>query len=301
MASSRDVEFKTYDGIKLRGTLFPAGENTPCIIMNSGASVLFLSINFLPDFAVRFQAAGITALIYDNRCLGDSEGSPRDEVDPLLQTRDYFDAFCYATTLPEVDANKIVYWGSSMSGGTALVAAALNKNIAAVVVQVPFISGEWISQRSDSPPDALFQERASAISSGAPSKIPSFPESLEHIKTRTSKAVIQDPAAVTLTDEITRRGQNWGKWATVQSLLNCSMFEPLAYVHRIAPTPLLMVVAEKDVTTPSHLQLEAFNRAREPKKLQLFKGQNHFSMYYGQDFEMNVASQIAFLKETLKI
>ncbi|GJC80638.1 polyketide transferase af380 [Colletotrichum liriopes] len=282
MASSRDIEFKTYDGIKLRGTLFPAGEKKPCIIMNAGA-------------------AGITALLYDNRCFGDSEGSPRDEVDPLLQTRDFFDAFSYAGTLPEVDATKIVYWGSSMSGGTALMAAALNKSIAAVVVQVPFISGEWVSLMSGNPPDGLLQERAHAIATGTPARIPSFAESLEHIKTGTSKAVLQDPAALALTDEMTRRGQTWGKLATVQSLLHCSMFEPLAFIHRIAPTPLLMVVAENDVTTPTYLQLDAFSRAREPKKLQLFKGQNHFSMYFGEDFEKNVASQIAFLKETLDI
>ncbi|WYZ40891.1 hypothetical protein EsH8_IV_001232 [Colletotrichum jinshuiense] len=299
MASSRDVEFKTYDGIKLRGTLFPAGEKKPCIIMNAGFAGN--RVNFLPDFAARFQAAGITALTYDNRCFGDSEGSPRDEVDPLLQTRDFFDAFYYASTLPEVDATKIVYWGSSMSGGTALMAAAMNKSIAAVIVQVPFISGEWISLKSDSPPDSLLQERAHAIATGTPTKIPSFPESAEHIKTGTSKAVLQDPAALALTDEMTRRGETWSKVATVQSLLNCTMFEPLAFIHRIAPTPLLMVVAEKDITTPSYLQLDAFNRAREPKKLQLFKGQDHFSMYFGEEFEKNVASQIAFLKETLEI
>ncbi|GKT95502.1 fermentation-respiration switch protein FrsA [Colletotrichum tofieldiae] len=276
MASSRDIEFKTYDGIKLRGTLFPAGEKKPCIIMNAGFGGQ--RIHFLPDFAVRFQAAGITALLYDNRCFGDSEGSPRDEVDPLLQTRDFFDAFSYAGTLPEVDATKIVYWGSSMSGGTALMAAALNKRIAAVVVQVPFISGEWVSLMSGNPPDGLLQERALAIATGTPARIPSFPESLEHIKTGTSKAVLQDPAALALTDEMTRRGQTWG-----------------------TPTPLLMVVAENDVTTPTYLQLDAFSRAREPKKLQLFKGQNHFSMYFGEDFEKNVTSQIAFLKETLDI
>ncbi|KZL86048.1 kda protein in trax-fino intergenic region [Colletotrichum incanum] len=299
MAYSRDIEFKTYDGIKLRGTLFPAGEKKPCIIMNSGFGGQ--RIHFLPDFAVRFQNAGITALIYDNRCFGDSEGIPRDEVDPMLQTRDFFDAFGYATTLPEVDDTKIVYWGSSMSGGTALMAAAQNKNIAAVIVQVPFISGESISLRSESSPGSLLQERTHAIATGTPTRIPSFPESLEHIKTGTSKAVLQDPAAVALMDEMTRRGQTWGKLATVQSLLHCSMFEPLAFIHRIAPTPLFMVVAEKDVTTPLHLQLDAFNRAREPKKLQLFKGQNHFSMYFGEDFEKNVASQIAFLKEALDL
>ena len=51
---------------------------------------------YLDDFAKRFQAAGYTALAYDNRNWFDSEGSPRNEVDPLLQTRDFTTAFNYA-------------------------------------------------------------------------------------------------------------------------------------------------------------------------------------------------------------
>lgn len=52
MASSRDVEFKTYDGIKLRGTLFPAGEKKPCIIMNAGVSIPFIVVRSKADFSL---------------------------------------------------------------------------------------------------------------------------------------------------------------------------------------------------------------------------------------------------------
>lgn len=39
MASiTRDVEFKTYDGVTLRGTLYPAGDKRPAIIMSNGVS-----------------------------------------------------------------------------------------------------------------------------------------------------------------------------------------------------------------------------------------------------------------------
>ncbi|KAH7036033.1 Alpha/Beta hydrolase protein [Microdochium trichocladiopsis] len=299
MASQRDVEFKTYDGLKLRGTLFPAGEKKPCVIMTAGFGGE--RAHFNPDIAAYFQKAGFTVLSYDNRNLGDSEGLPRNEVDPELQTRDYFDAFNYAATLPEVDPKKIVYWGSSFSGGVVLKAAALNKNIAAVIAQVPFISGEWVSRTVKQPPAGLVLERGHAIATGQPTMIPSLPDTTEEITNGTSKAVLADQSTIAFMEEISRRGYTWDRRVTVQSMANTCLFEPLAYVHRIAPTPLFMVVADNDTVTGTHLQLEAFERARQPKKLQLFAGEDHFSMYYGEALERNVTTQIEFLKETLHL
>jgi hypothetical protein len=40
MTSRKGVEFKTYDGLKLKGTLFSAGEKKPCVIMTVGVSLL---------------------------------------------------------------------------------------------------------------------------------------------------------------------------------------------------------------------------------------------------------------------
>ncbi|SPO01994.1 related to hydrolases of the alpha/beta superfamily [Cephalotrichum gorgonifer] len=300
MSSVRSVEFQTYDGLKLKGTLYGAGEKKkPCIIMTAGFGGE--KEHFLPDFAARFQAAGYAVLAYDNRNIGESDGSPRDEVDPEMQMRDYFDAFNYAAKLPEVDPSKIVYWGSSMSGGNVLKAAALNKNIAAIIAQVPFVSGEWVSRTKAQAPAGLVLERGHAVASGGPTMVPSLPTTTDEIVQGTSKAILADPAAVPFIDEMARRGYKWSSTSTAQSLANCCLFEPLAYVHRISPTPLFMVVAENDSVTDTQLQLEAFERALQPKKLRLFRGEDHFSLYFGKPFEANVAAQIEFLNETFGI
>ena len=39
-------------------------------------------------------------------------------------------------------------------------------------------------------------------------------------------------------------------------------YEPAAYIGRISPTPLLMVVARQDHLTPAHLAIDAYERAR---------------------------------------
>jgi hypothetical protein len=38
VATTIDVEFKTYDGLTLKGTLFPAGDKRPCVIMTASVS-----------------------------------------------------------------------------------------------------------------------------------------------------------------------------------------------------------------------------------------------------------------------
>jgi cephalosporin-C deacetylase-like acetyl esterase len=83
----------------------------------------------------------ITALVFDNRCLGASDGTPRFELVPCLQMSDIQDAITYAQSLDEVNSEKIAIWGSSYSGANVLQVAAFDRRIKAVLAQNPLISG----------------------------------------------------------------------------------------------------------------------------------------------------------------
>jgi hypothetical protein len=54
----------------------------------------------------------------------------------------------------------------------------------------------------------------------------------------------------------------------------------------------------EDVLTPTDIALEAFSRAREPKRLHLLPG-GHFDGYAGPNFEKNSKVQADFLREHL--
>jgi fermentation-respiration switch protein FrsA (DUF1100 family) len=56
------------------------------------------------------------------------------------------------------------------------------------------------------------------------------------------------------------------------------MYAPGDYIERVSPTPLLMVVAERDHTAATDLALRAYERALEPKRLVMTKG-GHFDPY----------------------
>src|SRR6476620_11515237 len=141
MSSRRDIEFPAEDGTILRGWLYEpeGGGPFPLVVMAHGFSAV--KEMYLDDFAEAFADAGMAALVYDNRNLGASDGTPRGDIDPRQQIDDYRTAITFAAGLDTVDAGRIGVWGSSYSGGHVLVVAAIDRRVKCVVSQVPLVSG----------------------------------------------------------------------------------------------------------------------------------------------------------------
>ena len=137
----RDIEFRTEDGVVLRGWHYvqERAGRTPTVVMAHGYSAV--KEMYLDRFAEAFAEGGIGAVVFDNRNFGASDGHPRQEIDPWQQIRDYRDAITWASDLPEVDAERIGIWGSSYSGAHVLVVGAIDRRVKCVVAQVPLISG----------------------------------------------------------------------------------------------------------------------------------------------------------------
>lgn len=138
---SKDIELKTSDNITLRGWFVtPASFDgkLPCLVMAHGWTALKeMDLNTFADYFT--SSLPISCLVYDNRGFGDSDpalGQPRHEIIPQLQQSDYSDAITYASSLPEVDPERIGLWGSSYSGGHVLYVGAVDRRVKAVLSQV---------------------------------------------------------------------------------------------------------------------------------------------------------------------
>jgi fermentation-respiration switch protein FrsA (DUF1100 family) len=226
----------------------------------------------------------LAAAVFDNRNFGASDGEPRQEIDPWAQVRDYRHAITWAQTRPEVDADRIGVWGSSYSGGHVLVLGAIDKRIKCVASQVPLVSGfrniqRLVRQDFLGPNRAAMDlDRAARFRGERPAMVP---------------VVDPDPLAVSalptpdswewFSETGKSRAPAWSNEITLRSVEMLMEYEPSAYLGRISPTPLLMVVAAGDHLTPADLALEAFQLAWEPKKLVLLPG-GHFDAYV-KDFE----------------
>ena len=142
----QEIEFKTEDGTVLRGYLHATdGVAAPCIVMAHGFSGVKEQID---HYAAAFAQAGFSAIVYDHRGFGSSEGSPRLEVDPHKQISDWRDVITLAANLPEVDAEQgFGVWGSSYAGAHVLVVAAVDRRVKCVVSQVPLVAGLETARR----------------------------------------------------------------------------------------------------------------------------------------------------------
>jgi len=275
----RDIEFNA-EGVTLRGWFYyPDGARgpVPTVVMAHGFSAV--KEMFLDDYAQVFCDAGLGALVFDHRNFGASDGQPRQEIDPWAQVRDYRHAITYARTLPEVDGERIGVWGTSYSGGHAIVVGALDRRVKCVVSQVPLISGYRNRQRlvrADLVAQAerlLEADRQARLRGEPPATIP---------------VVAQDPLATPCAlptqdsyqwfTESAKRAPSWRNEVTIRSLELVLEYEPGLFVDRVSPTPLLMIVAAYDHLAVADLALEAYNRALEPKKLVLVPG-GHFDVY----------------------
>ncbi|ETN43928.1 uncharacterized protein HMPREF1541_11059 [Cyphellophora europaea CBS 101466] len=296
-----DISFQTSDGLTLRGWLYKSalaqdGAKLPCLVMSHGWSAL--KEMDLDAFAERFVAKlPIACLVYDNRCFGASDGQPRHEIIPALQHADMSDAITYAQSLEGVKPEKIGIWGSSYSGAHVLHVGAVDKRVKAVLSQVPLADGYTNFQRLIrcdfvSSMNQMFQDDRLARAAGKdPGRLPVV------------DADPMKPSALPTADSFVffdawAKKSDWKNDCTVRSVEMLRGYHPSAQIHRIAPTPLLMTVAENDVLTPTDIALEAYSRALEPKRLHVLPG-GHFDGYTGPNFDRNTDVQAEFLKQYL--
>jgi len=287
-----NVEFQTDDQITLRGWLYrpDSGSPSPLIVMAHGFSATKEML--LDDFAEVFAAAGFAVLVYDNRCLGESDGTPRGEIDPWKQIQDYRAAITWASELPDIDADRIGIWGTSYSGGHVLVVAATDRRVRCVVSQVPLVSGYENARR-------LVRADMVAVLRGA------------FDADRTARYHGKDPAMIQVCFDqdptemcalptqdthdfflgpILERATTWKNEVTLRSVEMFLDYEPGAYLPLITPTPLMMVAARDDHLTVSDLTTRAFSTAHEPKKL-LVLPCGHFEAYVDEAFRVSSAAQ----------
>jgi fermentation-respiration switch protein FrsA (DUF1100 family) len=289
MPMKSDIAFDA-EGCTLRGWLVrPSGSGPhPVVVMAHGFSGL--KEQYLDRYAAVFAEAGIASLIFDNRNFGASDGEPRQEIDPVQQIRDYRHAITFVRTLSGIDRDRIGVWGTSYSGGHAIVLGAIDRRIRCIVAQVPTISGSANALRRTRPDLAPMArarfdaDREVRYRGEPPAMVPvvsNDPAALCALAGTEAYAFFQGTLAVAPH----RRNE-----VTLRSLEMAREYEPGIYIARVSPTPLLMIVATRDPTTPTDLALDAYNRALEPKRLVLIEG-GHFTPYVDAFAESSSAAR----------
>ncbi|HEY0800164.1 MAG TPA: alpha/beta hydrolase [Steroidobacteraceae bacterium] len=293
-----NVRFKVEGNIELGAWLYlPKGgaPKKPAITMAHGYAGT--REHGIAKFAEAFADAGFVVLLHDHRTFGVSDGEPRQDIDPWRQIADWRRAISYLESRSEVNASRIGLWGTSYAGGHALVLGATDRRIACVVAQVPTISGYEQGLRRVVP------EAVAALEAALDDDERSQAQGQPPRRQAVVSADIGVPAAYRTKDAIDFYLQplgpeaRWENFVTMRSTRLARMYEPGAWVSRIAPTPLLMVIGTNDTMTLSDLGLEAYERAHEPKKLVRIPG-GHFDPYLSS-FDVSSSAALSWFQEHL--
>lgn len=297
----RIVEFPS-EGAILRGKLFsPEGAGPhPALVMAHGTSATIPMV--LEQYALEFHSAGFMVLAYDHRNFGISGGEPRQEINPWTQARGYRDAVSFMLSLPEADQKRIAIWGDSFAGMQALVVAALDPRIAAVVAHVPSCGAELPPME---PTEGNFKQLLTAFEHG---DVSATPETTTGPLPVVSPDQLGNPSLVEPIQAFRwfieyggRPGSRWQNRATRVIPNTPVPFSPYLAVPFLKADLLMLVAPDDEVAraNPS-VSRATFDLVPGHKRWVEIDGGHFGALYHpGERFDRAVAAQRDFLVERL--
>ena len=242
----------------------------------------------LPAYADHFSRHGYAALTFDYRGFGKSEGEPGRLV-PAYQVEDILSAIEYSSTLDEIDSDRIALWGTSFGGANAIVAAAQDRRVKCLLVQLAFADGERVITHNMSEAEkrrlqqTIQRMKAKKAATGKEMMVP------------VSK-ILTDPQSVNFYKTYREQFPELGIKIPFLTVAETMQHKPEQYVRDIA-APLLLVAAEKDSVTPPEESQRLLALAPEPKQLHVEGGATHYGLYNGKHFDRVTKLQLGWLKK----
>ena len=278
----RDIEFIS-SGTAVRAHLYLPDEGKgpfPTVIMAGGWCYVKELVQ--PEYAKVFAKAGIAALVFDYRNFGDSDGLPRQHLDPWAQIEDYRNAISFAETLSEVDSSRIGIWGISYSGGHVLVVGAIDPRVKCIVSNIPVVDGYLTMKQVHSAlafrdlQALLIEDRRRRQKTGEYGYMPMSTENpAKELTTWPFPEVTS--AFLKFKSTVAPNHEHRNTIESTELLMN---YDVTPYVKRILNIPTFMAVAEGDDITLWEKEIEIFNRIATPKKrLFVCEDTSHMTLY----------------------
>lgn len=270
----------------------PTADSSPAVVMAHGFGGLK---DWLQPQSEALAEAGIATLVYDHAHFGDSDGTPRQHIDPATQVHGYRDAITFLSAQPGIDSDRIGLWGTSLAGALVMVAGAVDTRVKAVVSQIPMVNPNATLRRmipESVVPGLLAQITADRVARYGGGDYLTIP-----ISGPGPNVALPEPDTAEFIAAHAVADPNFRNEITLASIDLLLEFTPDALLPLISPRPLLMTVADNDTLCPTDLALAAYNTAREPKELQLVHGGHH--SLYGDQFESAITRQASFLQTHL--
>ena len=248
----------------------------------------------LAPFAERFARDGLAAFVFDYRCFGESEGEPRNLVNPFRHLQDWRAAVTHVRGMSGVDGERIALWGSSFGGGHVIVTAARDRAVRAIVAQVPFVD-PWSSLRMFG---AGYVARSTLAGLRDLFRIITFrrPYTIPVVGEPGTLACLASPDSMTGYRALVPPGTGWKNECPARVALLVGFYRPLSAAARVA-CPALLVMAERDSLVDPVAVEKTAARMAKGRLARLPLG--HFDVYSGSGLEKALELESGFLRENL--
>lgn len=263
----------------------------PVIVMAHGFGAIRAA--GLMAFADRFVAAGYAAYLFDYRGFGDSDGEPRHWVSPRRHLQDWKAAIAHVRSLPNVDAQRVVLWGTSFSGGHVIRTAAEDHCVHAVIAQVPHVDGVASAMQA---PFSTSMRLSLAGLRDVIGGLFGTPHYAPILGRPGDVAAVTSPEAWDSFFELLPAGARWENRTRARVFLELPLYSPIRHAHKIQ-APTLILAGRDDTVTPYRAALDTARRI--PNGRFELLDSNHFQLCIGDAFEKNIALQLEFLGEVL--
>lgn len=285
-----------------RGIRCAAWVYRPAELASSTVPVIVMAHGFgcvralrLPAYAQRFAAAGYVVVVFDYRYFGDSDGRPRQLLDIAAQLDDWRAAIAWARTLDGVDPQRVVGWGTSLSGGHVITLAGTGVPLTAIIAQVPHVDGFAAAHAADLRHaarllPAAFDDTWRALLRRTPRYLDSIgaPGTRSIMATPDAMAALERMAAA---DGLTL--EDFPITVAARIVLRIGLYSPIRHAADVM-CPALIQVVDDDALTPTRQARKTAQRMPRAT-LKSYPG-HHFDVYVEPLFTTVIADQIAFLR-----
>lgn len=250
----------------------------------------------LVEYAKAFATAGYAVVLFDYRYWGGSTGRPRELVSIKHQLHDWHVMIEHVAARKSIDTNKMVLWGTGLSGGYVLNLAAELPQIRAVIAQVPFVDGAEMAKQYPlhTLPKALklsSQDYMGAKVGLAPKYLPvvdahqfSFFNGTEQHRDYLS---------------IVHPDYYWSGQIPARALWQLIRYRPITEVQHIR-CPVLFIAAQHDALVPIEASRDCATRIAPYVQYHEWQIQ-HFDIYHSPHLDQAVQTQIAFLDQYIGV
>ncbi len=249
----------------------------------------------LPAYAAHFARHGIAVLLFDYRTFGDSEGTPRNLVDPGRHVADWKAAIAHARTIPEINRDSIALWGTSYSGGHCIVCAAQDHAISAVIAQVPFL--DPYSSIAQVGVAHLLWATPHGIIDIVKARLNLAPHYVKLVDRPGKFAAMNTPESLPGFLSIVPDESAWQNRVCARILFKFPLYRPLRFAPQVK-CPALLILAENDsLVAPASIR-KAAKRMTNARVIAYPYG--HFDIFHGEAFDDAIIKQTEFLMQHLQ-